>query len=299
MRFRVLRDVLGALAIFGLLIGGLSVATDGAWPPMLVVESGSMMHRTAETSYGRIGTVDVGDIVFMRATNDPVSEVELWVEGGKDRYGRPGHIIVFDQDGNAANTSILHRAITYVEIDRLPEGGVEYSFLWIDGEVKRFGREGIYFPPLGFDENFGFTPTRGYRPAHEGFITKGDNSFTNPAADQALGITRLVDASWVQGTVHGEVPWIGLARLALQTEKTNPAVGGWERVGNAYAPVELWTMFFLVVAAIVLVPFSIDTRRAWVHERERRRQRALLMHERAQEERRQVEFQPVLRKPLR
>ncbi len=280
---RLLRDVLGALLLVGLLIGGVSLATGGAWPPMLVVESGSMMHPTSQTPYGRIGTIDVGDVHFVSAVKG-ADDVELWVDGGKEHFGRPGDVIAFSPGGNRTNITIIHRAITWVDVVRLENGSLQYRMKWTDGEVKTFGDAGIYWPPLNFDEDFGFTPRRGYKPAHSGFLTKGDNPGTNPGADQALGITGIVHPTWIEGTVHGEVPWVGLGRLALRSTSTNQAVPGWERVGNAFAPVELWTMFFLVLALVILVPLSIDTHRTWREQRQRRRlaQRQAAMDERKQ-----------------
>lgn len=269
-RYRLLTDVVGGLLLVALAVGGLAAATGGVWPPIVVVESGSMMHPLPETEYGRFGTIDVGDIVFIRAV-DGREDVTTWAQGGELRYGRPGDVIAYAPNGDRLNTTVIHRAIAYIEVGRGPTDRVEYRLYWVDGEVKTWGPEGIYFPELGFDESFGFTPRAGYKPAYSGFVTKGDNAFSNPATDQALGITKIVEPAWVVGRVYGEVPWLGLAKLALTSGQTNPAVPGWERVGNAFAPLELWSMFFLTLAAIVLVPLSIDTWRAWralVAERE-------------------------------
>lgn len=272
-RYRLLRDVIGALIIVIVVLGTTTVLTGGKWPPIVVVESGSMMHPVTETPYGRFGTIDVGDIVVLRDVDDHRT-IRTWAEGGKEHYGRPGDVIAYAANGNRANTStpiIIHRAMAWVGVELDPNTlRTTYRLHWVDGQVLTFGDQGIYFPPLGFDEEFGFTAARGYKPTHPGFITKGDNPFTNPAADQALGLSEVVDPSWVEGTIHGELPWMGLAKLALQTQRTNPSVPGWERIGNAFAPIELWTMFFLVSALVVLVPFTLDTWRALRRNRERR-----------------------------
>lgn len=302
VRYKAMRDVLGALLIVGILFGGLTLASGGTWPPVRVIESHSMMHLEAETHYGRIGTIDVGDAIFVRDVDGP-QDVELWVDGGKLHYGRPGDVISFAANGgravkiedeDVANVTVIHRAITWIDVERLADGGTEYRMRWLDGETLTFGDEGIYFPPLGFDERTGYARTNGYRPAHSGFITKGDNPNSNPLPDQALGISAIVHPTWIEGTVHGEVPWLGLAKLALQSGRTNPEVPGWERVGNAFAPIELWSMFFLVLALVILVPLAIDTHRIWRHERERLRQIRLAALE--ARERKPVEFTPVRRR---
>lgn len=267
-RYRLLTDVLGAVVIVVLVVGGFAAATGGTWPPFVVIESESMMHPY-ERHYGELGSIDVGDIVFLRAVHDK-ADVHLWVDGGDAHYGRPGDVIVYAQNGDRANTSIVHRAITWIDVVRLPNGSTEYRMRWLDGKVLKFGDAGIYFPPLGFDESSGFTPADGYQPSYSGFVTKGDNSVTNFVSDQAGGISRLVDPSWVDAKVYGEAPWMGLAKLALQWGQTNEFSAGWYRVGNAYAPLELWTCFFAVLAVIVVVPFALDTARAWRSSRETR-----------------------------
>lgn len=292
-RFRLLRDVLGGIAVLGIVLGGLYVASGGAWPPVVVVESGSMMHPESETPYGRIGTIDVGDILFVQAVKDPEHDVHTWADGGAKHYGRPGDVIVYAQDGDFENTSIIHRAMAYVEVKRAPNVSTTYVVHWIDHKQLVFGNEGIYLPELGFSEPFGYTPTDGYHPTYSGFITKGDNAQTNPASDQAAGISDLVDPHWVIGIAHGEIPWMGLAKLALQSGQTNPEVPGWPRVGNAFAPLELWTCFFGAIGVIILIPLSWDT---WKIVREqRRRQAEAIAAEEAVRRRQQdvVEFEPL------
>lgn len=267
-RYRLLTDVVGAVLLVAVVVGTLAAATGGVWPPVVVVESGSMMHPYSETSYGRIGTIDVGDLVFLRAV-DGREDVTTWAEGGELHYGRPGDVIAFWPSGDRNATLIIHRAIAYVEVTRDPDNvhDVRYRLHWIDGAVREWGPRGIYFPPLGFDESSPaiFTPAQGYKPPYSGFITKGDNAFSNPAVDQALGISYLVDESWIEAKVYGEVPWVGLGKLALQSGQTNPhnELERWKRLGNAFAPLELWMMFFLTLAVLILVPLTIDTIRAW------------------------------------
>jgi hypothetical protein len=104
-------------------------------------------------------------------------------------------------------------------------------------------------------------------------VTKGDNPYTNPAVDQALGISMLVHPTWIVGETYGEVPWIGLGQLTLRNGETNPEVPGWERIGNAFAPIELWSMFFLVLTLAILVPFTIGTVKTYREQRAETRAR--------------------------
>lgn len=273
-RFRTMRDTITGLLLAAILVGGLYVASDGAWPPLLVIESHSMMHDKADTTYGRYGTVDVGDVLLVRNVDDP-SDVQTWAQNGPDRYGRPGDVIVYAARGDRANVSIVHRAMAWVDVIPHEDRSVTYRVHWIDGEILEFGNEGIYLPALGFHEAWGFTPQNGYRPTYSGFITKGDNPGSNAASDQASNLSGIVQFSWIEGKAYGEVPWLGLLKLIFQWDQTNPSVGGWQRVGNGFAPVELWTCLFVTLAVLILIPLAWDTQRALrAHLQARRIQRA-------------------------
>jgi len=266
-KYRLLTDVIGGLLIVAIVIGGIAAATGGIWPPVVVVESGSMMHGAPETPYGRIGTIDVGDMVFIRGVDGP-DDITTWAEGGKLHYGRPGDVIAYAPDGNFSETPVIHRLVAFIEVERQSNGYRIYRLHWTQGEVIAFGPAGIYFPPLGLDETWGFSPNDGYRPSYSGYVTKGDNPVSNLALDQIAvvdgvrPITTIIEPTWIIGKVYGEVPWMGLAKLALQS-RTNPEVPNWDRIGNAFAPLELWSMFFLTLGLIILVPLSLDTWRTW------------------------------------
>ena len=313
-RFRTMRDTATGIALALLIVGGLYLASDGAWPPLLVIESHSMMHDKADTQYGRYGTVDVGDVLLVRSVDGP-DDIRTWAQNGPERYGRPGDVIVFAARGDRANVSVVHRAMAYVEVVPHENLSATYRVHWIDGEVLEFGNEGIYLPALGFHEAWGFTPQDGYRPMYSGFITKGDNPGSNSASDQATNLTGPVQFSWIEGKAYGEVPWLGLVKLIFQWDQTNPQVAGWQRVGNGFAPVELWTCLFASLAVLILIPLAWDTQRAVrAHVKARRLQRAedeamerrLAAQRQAEEEARRrraeerarrgpVEFQPITR----
>ena len=58
------REALLAIGLISLLVVGLWAAT-GSLPPMVVVESSSMMHD----SEGEVGAIDPGDLVLVMATD--------------------------------------------------------------------------------------------------------------------------------------------------------------------------------------------------------------------------------------
>lgn len=219
------KDVVLAIVIVGAVLGGLFLFT-GVWPPMVVVESGSMMHANAcppppgqpdlcdpAVGYGKLGFIDPGDMVFVKRApkrEDVTAMADAAARNpGERNYGKPGDVVVYfnfenvprDEAARAeakkVRTPIIHRAIAYVEVNGVQDrdacrrgsvpAGVSYSVFW-DGKQNNFGSAGIYLPTMGFGGSSGsYTPDRGYKPCWSGFITKGDNPVTNVFPDQALG----------------------------------------------------------------------------------------------------------------
>ena len=85
-----LREALLAIGLVLLILGSLWIAT-GQFPPMVVVESGSMMHDTED---GSLGAIDPGDLVLVMNPNrvDIVTYVEAMDEGNQN-FGYTSFII--------------------------------------------------------------------------------------------------------------------------------------------------------------------------------------------------------------
>jgi signal peptidase I len=270
-----LRDLFLAFALVGVLLGGM-FAYSGVWPPMVIVESGSMMHPQDSVPYGRFGTIDPGDIIIVKAI-DGRGGVETWADGGDLRYGKPGDALVFYAYNRTDSTPIIHRAIAWVDVVDQPDGSTVYQMHWVDGEILEFGPSGIYFPELGFDESAGFTPQNAYQPLASGWITQGDNPRTNDRADQANAnrenrLTDLVQPGWVIGVARGEIPWFGLLKLVFSPDfnQVNPPTS-WMRVGNAFAPYDMWTMLAFCILLVILTPLAYDVVRTARDRREAQR----------------------------
>lgn len=290
MAFRsaAVRDAVVLVVVFAVLLGGLFLYT-GSWPPAVIVESGSMMHADSEVTYGRVGTIDPGDLVLVKDIDD-VDDVTTLVEGGRDRYGKPGDVIVYYPANNRARTPIIHRAVAYVEV----EAGPTYFVRWSDetpcegGATKvqrndrswcQYGEEGIYIPSVPV-AGFSSRPSDPvpYRPEIGGFLTKGDNPATNTQTDQLSGLSHdergrsvPVQLEWVEGKGRGELPWLGLIKLALagKINENNPprdrATGEilWTKIGSAYAPKDLWVMLGVTLFLLVGVPLIYDGYKAY------------------------------------
>ena len=269
-----LRDALVLVAVFALLLGGLYAYT-GTWPPAVIVESSSMMHRDDEVSYGRIGTIDPGDLVLVKNIDSP-DDVTTLLDGGRERYGLSGDVIVYFPYDDRTSTPIIHRAVAYVEVagsgtettyrvrwnpDAECEGGATKSS---DGRWCEYGAEGVYVPSVPI-ARLGSTPQtpQPYKPEHSGFLTKGDNPFTNRNIDQVSGLSQAVKLEWIEGKGRGELPWLGLIKLSLAgrpNERSPP--DSWTKIGSAYAPSDLWTMLGISLFILVGVPLIYDAYKA-------------------------------------
>lgn len=256
------KDLLYAVLIVGGVLGVLTLYTN-VWPPMVVVESGSMMHADGEVAYGRIGTIDPGDMVLVKKADGP-DDIETFAARGREHYGKPGDVVVYYPNNNTGKTPIIHRALTYVSVEGSGEGRT-YKLMW-DGRERVFDSRGIVIPELGFDS--AHFPDGGYKPPRSGFITRGDNPVTNRLADQAMGLSSIVEPSWIQGKARGELPWFGLIKLGLSPCDRGPpcnqpsAPGSWTLIGYAAAPKDLWVMLAIALAAVIFVPIGYDMAKA-------------------------------------
>lgn len=133
-RIAAVRDVGVAALVVLVLLGGIWAYTGQPFPsqaPLVVVESGSMMHgpggpclggtrRCSEfdsSPFGRLGTIDPGDLVLVRDV-DRFDQIETaFGHGERDGYGGHGDVIVYERDGASAKTPVIHRAMLLIEAE--------------------------------------------------------------------------------------------------------------------------------------------------------------------------------------
>jgi signal peptidase len=193
-------------------------AYTGLWPPLVVVESNSMMH-SEDTSY--VGVIDTGDLVLVKSVGS-ASDIETYMSGyssGHKTYGDYGDVIIYKVNGNDIGTPIIHRAIVYLEANADGE-----SFRCEDLRDVDDGKWTTSNPSDTWDRltsvlrilEFGYqsetvTIDTTRLVVADGFITKGDH---NDNVDQSLpGRNTPVKTSWVVGKARGEIPWFGLLKL--------------------------------------------------------------------------------------
>jgi signal peptidase I len=191
--------------------------------PIVVVESGSMMHcsngmpphgRDCDAPFARLGTIDPGDLILVKDV-DGAGDVDQAADGGRARYGGSGDVIVFRPDGQAS-TPVIHRALAYVQVNgdgtfTVAALGLERARDLDDPRLRELGLATGYADTLR-DPRWN-TLCGPVGPARSGFLTRGDN---NAFADQGAhsSIARCpVKTEWILGEARGELPWLGLVKL--------------------------------------------------------------------------------------
>lgn len=207
-------------------------------PPLVVIESGSMMHDNEP--FGRLGTIDPGDIVLAKAVH---KRSDIIPHGGKfggarfvgpdgyKTYGDYGDVIIYKPLGRTDVLPIIHRAMCWVEYD---ENTGTYT-------VEEYGIKNattVTIPELDL---------YGYQPDHSGFITKGDNNEFPDQHPMARICEEPVKLEWVIGKAQGELPWFGSLKLLF--------------TGTAqYVEFDCWVCLALSITILISIPLSFDIR---------------------------------------
>jgi signal peptidase len=261
-----LRDA-GIALLFVVFILLAMFAYSGLWPPLVVVESNSMMHGANNTSH--IGAIDTGDLVLVKKVDRP-SDIITYAEGlstGHKTYGDYGDVVIYKRGGSDTATPIIHRAMVYLEpnadglsyrsaaLRDAPESAwsayplndtwdhltgtivlknVSYNNVMVSIDI---GNIIHHFDGLGINPK-------------AGFITKGDH---NPQTDQfSFGPTPIVDFSWVVGKARGEIPWFGLLKLWSSNTLGSPAPDNSVR--------DLWISLALIIISPIAVDITLSIR---------------------------------------
>ena len=263
----VVRDV-GGIALFGLVLYLVLISATGQFlhgPPVVVVESGSMMHCQGGVDlghsgrgcdperYGRFGTIDPGDLIFVRDV-DYGSDIVTFASGTGHRYGAAGDTIIYQAEGSAIRTPVIHRAMFWLKVE---ENGT-FS-------IPELGRSGLAASDLtvsGLDLDaaeyrLGASCSSVVSGAHaltwesSGFVTKGDNNACFDQSSQGFGYNP-VRPEWVIGKARGELPWIGLIKLWAFD-----LLQGTSNYDNA--PRDVRTMMWVSIVLLVGAPFAVET----------------------------------------
>jgi signal peptidase len=204
----LLRDVLVALLAVLIILTALWAYT-GQWfaAPMVAIESGSMEH--ANPPFGRLGTIDAGDMVLVQKISSasdiiphggPVSGAEA--QHGWRTYGNYGDVVIYKPMNRTDVSQVIHRAMCWVTVSK--HNG---QYMYTIPDFGIYNATELTIPELGLDgRDPGWT--------HSGLLTKGDN---NKIIDEISNICpQPVEVSWITGKARGEIPWIGTINLFFQ-----------------------------------------------------------------------------------
>jgi signal peptidase len=239
------------------------------WPPVVVVETGSMQHDN-QTSF--IGVADTGDIVLVQAVPGS-DEVVTYVEGraqGQGTYGDFGDVIIFQRPTHAK--AVIHRPLVRLLWNETAGGfdipsllALERGVDWNSTQTTPHGLKAgdsvtLYNATfqrltvrIAMDAFLREIIATRCVPENPCYVTMGDNNA--PVHDQFL-----VRHSWILGRARGEVPWIGLLKLVV--DRTY----GW---GDSRVPANSWT--FLGVTLSLLIGGSVGLEFARTVRAKRRR----------------------------
>jgi len=239
----------------------LTFAYSGNWPPMVVIESGSMEHDDnplyPEPRYSHIGVIDTGDLVVVKQAEK--KDIVTYLEGkktGYKKYGSYGDVIVYYKNGietynGQPVTPVIHRAMAWVDV---LENGTYYI-----PEINIYFEGKIILSEIGLpDAQHSLSNLES-----SGYITKGDSYPGNKFPDQFghYDITNKkvqpVDPDWVVGMARGELPWFGLIKLRV-TQPDN----------YHEAPPECRTMLWVSMIMVLTGPFLAG--KAWETYQDRR-----------------------------
>lgn len=269
-----------ALVIVAVVLGAVFAYTQ-VWPPMVVVESASMMHGGDSL----FGVVDTGDLVLVQRASRR-GDVVTYVEGratGYATYGDFGDVLIFNVPGQGGSP-IIHRPILYVEWNGTANGYDVPSLTGLDRSAweAAYGNLAPAEEPVGLNGvlrifNAGYRRDLtleidlgefAARARYDGYITMGDGNAYAYGGGRARPDSWLIphDPSTIVGKARGELPWFGLLKLTLfPTDNCCPM--GW---GDPRAPGNSWDALAVSLVLIVAAPFAVDFGWAyWTKRRER------------------------------
>jgi len=198
------------------------------WPPIVVIESGSMQHG----DLSHIGTIDTGDIVIVKkiySEDDVVSYVEGRMNG-YETYGDYGDVVIYQYNGKL----IIHRAMIYLHWN-----GKEWKIRGFKDDNYpswlHVTKDYISIDDVGFEKkvviiNIDRNHLDPNKVGKDGFITMGDNNlarYGSSAYDQSTAggfipiCPKLVNYNMIVGVARGEIPWMGAIKLYVTGTNTD------------------------------------------------------------------------------
>ena len=234
----VIAEFVSAVLILGIVMGGIWIYSGQSFPgssPLVVIESGSMTHENEP--FGGLGTIDPGDIVLAKAVHTRGDVITYASTKSYRTYGDYGDVIIYKPLGRTDLTPIIHRAMCWVEYNADTD-------TYTVEEYNIINATSVTIPELHLYN---------YKPAHSGFITKGDHNLYPDQHPDAQICREPVEVNWIIGKAQGELPWFGALKLMLSKNEE----GGW---GASEVPGDSWTCLIISIVILLSIPLSLDIR---------------------------------------
>ena len=255
-----IRDILIALLAVFLVLLVLWTYT-GQWfaAPMVAIESGSMEHPE-NPPFGRIGTIDAGDMVLVQKVytlDDIVTHGGDFggaqAENGWRSYGDYGDVVIYKPLGRDDTSQIIHRAMCWVEVNTTGD-----TTTYTIEEYGVIEEETLTIPELGISNR---------KPSwtHSGFLTMGDN---NNVIDQVSSICpQPLKLEWISGKARLEIPWLGTINLFFDDLISNNLFTEDSTVSNVHE--DCLICLGIVIAILISIPIILDFRDYYLDKKEK------------------------------
>lgn len=296
-------EVALAVGMIACLVGAMFIHT-GSMPPLVVVESASMIHH----ENGEVGSIDAGDLILVH--NQPASSIVTFAEAtdplhpafGYEQHGLAGDVIIYDKNGEGG-TPIIHRAILRVVAEQtaVPDrssatpcaDGGSYDALLVasDGlpgtciltwSVPGTSVVDVANITVAFDGNeAGYYDCKrpahagiqahlvveNWVPKHEGMLTLGDNNqcSVDQGSEAVRGSAGVHSPSGVVGPIRDN--WImGVAGGEIPWLGTvKLMVGGPNSYGTGDVPSSSFMALVILLALVVILPQASEVVfRSWI-----------------------------------
>ncbi|WP_048161562.1 S24/S26 family peptidase [Thermoplasma acidophilum] len=251
-----IREWVGLAIIIGILIFLLSITVySGIWPPVDTVASESMTH----SDYWTYGTMNVGDIVFVKKVTSVPGPIITYVVGrerGFSTYGEYGNVILYK---NPEGETIIHRAMFYLSWNNgfpVVQGYNNQSWMKVTRAYVLiydvgFSHRNLVVYLKNMVNESGFITVGDFNLAYRGIYNASLNAYE--AADQNVGITNApVNAHNIIGVAFWDIPWFGLIKLNILG-----LYGQWpysnEVAKNSY---DFLFATIVVILALIFMPYD-------------------------------------------
>ncbi len=290
-----------AVGMIACLVGAMFIHT-GSMPPLVVVESKSMIHDEG----GELGSIDAGDLILVH--DQPGDTIVTYAEAtdpthpayGYEQHGLEGDVIIYAKNGEAG-TPIIHRAIMRVVAEetvapdrqaaspcpeeatydavRMAEDGLAGSCI-LTWSVPGTSVKNVTNVTVSFDGSDAAyyackRPAHAgveahlvvwqWKPAHEGMLTLGDNNkcSVDQGAAATNGSAGVHSPSGVVGPIRDD--WVlGVAGGEIPWLGTvKLMVGGPESYGTRDVPSSSFIALFAVLGAVLLTPQASEQVFRW------------------------------------